>query len=212
MNATMGKGRSARARSPADLVARFRRSQDGVAAIEFAMLAIPFFLLLFAIIESCVAYAAEQVLDNAVDTLGRQLRTGQITFDDPARSSYMDEAAFRDAFCAEIEIMLDCSEDRLYLDVRGFQNFSQIPVAIPRVGDRPYGDLDRTEFDFAPLGSGKINMVRAYYRWQIITDLIRPHITNIRPADGSMPTDYLIVGTAAFQNEEYGNAVAAAGS
>jgi Flp pilus assembly protein TadG len=36
----------------------FRRSDEGAVAIEFAMLAIPFFMLLFAIIESCIAYAA----------------------------------------------------------------------------------------------------------------------------------------------------------
>ncbi len=48
-----------------------------------------------------------------------------------------------------------------------------------------------------------INMMRAYYRWEIITDLVRPYITTIRPSDGSMPSQYLIVATAAFQNEQY---------
>jgi Flp pilus assembly protein TadG len=46
-------------------------------------------------------------------------------------------------------------------------------------------------------------MLRAYYRWQIMTDIIRPYITTIHPADGSMPTDFLIVATAAYQNEKY---------
>ena len=46
-------------------------------------------------------------------------------------------------------------------------------------------------------------MLRAYYRWQVITDLVRPYITTIRPADGSMPSDFLIVATTAFQNENY---------
>jgi Flp pilus assembly protein TadG len=98
--------------------------------------------------------------------------------------------------------MLDCDE-KLYLDVRTFTDFGDIPLGIPRVDDKPYGDLDTSNFAYTPGGPGSINMVRAYYRWQIITDLIRPYITNIRPDDGSMPSDYLIVGTAAFQNEAY---------
>ena len=52
-------------------------------------------------------------------------------------------------------------------------------------------------------GAGTINMLRAYYRWEIITDLVRPYITTIRPSDGSMPTQYLIIATSAFQNEQY---------
>lgn len=187
--------------SSASPLARLKRSEDGVAAIEFAILAIPFFLLLFAIIESCVAYAAEQVLDNAVDEMGRQLRTGQIT-DQAGDAAYMSSEEFREAFCDRIDMMMDC-DDKLYLDVRTFSDFGDIPRGIPRVDDKPYGDLKTDDFDYDPGGPGSINMVRAYYRWQVITDLIRPYITNIRPDDGSMPSDYLIVGTAAFQNEAY---------
>jgi Flp pilus assembly protein TadG len=46
-------------------------------------------------------------------------------------------------------------------------------------------------------------MLRAYYRWEITADLVRPYITTIRPTDASMPRQYLIVATAAFQNEQY---------
>jgi Flp pilus assembly protein TadG len=180
----------------------FRRSDEGAVAIEFAMLAIPFFMLLFAIIESCIAYAAEQVLDNAVDDIGRQLRTGQITAGANLPTD-MNAAEFREAFCEHIQIMLSCDTDKLYLDIRSFSNFSNIPVGIPREDNRAFGDLDTTNFGYSPGGAGSINMVRAFYRWPIITDLIRPYITNIRPEDGSMPTDYLIVGTSAFQNEAY---------
>lgn len=188
------------------LIARWRRSDDGAAAIEFAILAIPFFLLLFAIIEACVAYAAEQVLDNAVDTMGRQLRTGQITFVDEDASTYMTEGQFREAFCDEIAVLLSCDDDRLYIDVESFDTFGAIPVGVPLQN----GDLNEGAFGFDPGGPGTINMVRAYYRWHIITDLIRPYITNLHPSDGS--SQYLIVGTAAFQNEDFSTALASSGS
>ncbi len=185
------------------------RSRDGAAAIEFAILAIPYFLIIFAIIETFVAFAAEQLVTNAVNTLGRQLRTGQITYQLNRVDTDMDVTKFRRAFCNEVNIMIQCSESeittpsKLYIDARTFASFAAIPTTIPRVSTDAFADIDPTSFNFAPGGPSTINMLRAYYRWQVITDLVRPYITTIRPADGSMPSDFLIVATTAFQNENY---------
>ena len=63
--------------SKPSLIARFMRNQGGSTAIEFAVLAIPFSSLVFAILESCIAFAGQQVLTNADDEVTRQLRTVQ---------------------------------------------------------------------------------------------------------------------------------------
>ncbi|KKX31676.1 TadE/TadG family type IV pilus assembly protein [Rhizobium sp. LC145] len=185
------------------------RSRDGAAAIEFALLAIPYFLIVFAIIETFIAFMAEQLVSTAVDNMARQIRMGQITYG-LNLSSNKDRDKFREAFCDEISILIRCSEEeiktpqKLYLDVRSFPTFADIPKEIPRVSDKPFADLDALNANhYSPGGPKSINMVRAYYRWQIITDLVRPYITTIRPEGQSMPTDFLIVGTAAFQNEDY---------
>lgn len=186
---------------------RFRRNQDGSAAIEFGLLAFPFFLLIFATIEAFIAFAGEQLLENAVDTMSRQIRTGQITFN-MGRSTDKSEVQFRALFCDEISLMIKCEENedpdnrKLYLDVREFTKFSDVPNYIPRMSDDQFADLDPTDFDYDPGGPGTINIVRAYYRWEVMTDLVRPFITNIRK-DGEMPRDYLMVATAAFRNEVY---------
>lgn len=188
---------------------KLARSRDGAAAIEFAILAIPYFLIVFAIIETFVAFAAEQLVTNAVNTLGRQLRTGQITYQLNRVDTDMDVTKFRRAFCNEVNIMIQCSESeittpsKLYIDARTFASFAAIPKTIPRVSTASYADIDPTSFKFTPGGPSTINMLRAYYRWQVMTDLVRPYITTIRPADGSMPSDFLIVATTAFQNENY---------
>ena len=177
---------------------RLLRSRDGAAAIEFALLAIPYFLIIFAIIETFVAYTGEQLIGNAVDTLARQLRTGEIKSD-------TTKDAFREKFCDEISILIHCDggdSERLILDVRSFSTYADIPTTIPRVGGASFGALDATDA-FQPGGSGTINMLRAYYRWEIITDLVRPYISNIRPADGSLPKEFLIVATATYKNEDY---------
>src|SRR6195952_5978995 len=103
-------------------MSRLLRSKDGATAIEFAMLAIPYFMIIFAIIETFVAFTAEQLVTNAVDVMARQLRTGQITYN-MGRTTDMTQAQFRQAFCNEISIMIGCSASeittpaKLYLDV-----------------------------------------------------------------------------------------------
>lgn len=186
---------------------RLARSDDGAAAIEFAILAFPYFLIVFAIIETFIAFTGEQLVTNAVDTMARKLRTGQITFG-MGRTTDMNEKQFRTEFCNEISILITCSStelttpNKLYLDIRTFGTFAAIPKTIPRMSSDRFADIDTTSFKFNPGGPGTINMFRAYYRWQIMTDIVRPYITSVRPKSG-MPTDFLIIATSAFQNEAY---------
>jgi len=185
---------------------RLFRSKDGAAAIEFALLAIPYFLIVFAIIETFVAYTAEQLVANAVDTMGRQLRTGNITYSstNTTATTYIDAAKFRRAFCGEVSILIQCSEaeiatpSKLWLDVKSYTNFSDMPTALPVTSS---GDFNTAGLGYSPGGAGTRNMLRAYYKWDITTDLLRPYISNIRPTSGS--SYFLIVETSVFKNEDY---------
>lgn len=183
---------------------RILRSSDGAAAIEFALLAIPYFMIVFAILETFVAYTGEQLVANAVDTMSRQLRTGNITYN-MGRTTDKNVTQFRQAFCDEVSILIKCSPaevatpENLLLDVRTFSTFAQIPSTIPRNSSN---DLDTSSFAYSPGGPKTINMVRAYYKWDVIVDLIRPYITSIRPS-GGRPNYFLIVETSAFRIEDY---------
>lgn len=195
---------TAQARRPSSRVRRLLRSKEGATAIEFALLAIPYFVIVFAILETFVAYTAEQLVSNATDTLGRKLRTGQITYN-LGSSTDMTEAQFRQAFCDEIAIMIKCSTtevatpDKLWLDVETYTSFANMPTTIPRVdANDVHSELQTTGFKFAPGASGSVNMLRAFYKWQIISDLVRPYI-----ATSTQSNTFLIVATAAFKNENY---------
>lgn len=187
---------------------RLRHDREGAAALEFAILAVPFMLLIFATFETFFAFAGEQLLANAVETMARKIRTGEITFGQ-GKPTDVTETEFRQLFCDEISILNMCSateavsQDKLHLDVRQFASFADMPREVPKVSADEFSDLDITGFAFAPGGAKSKNMLRAYYRWQIMTDLMRPYITNIRPADKPVPTDFLIVQTSAFENEDY---------
>ncbi|WFU47608.1 TadE/TadG family type IV pilus assembly protein [Sinorhizobium terangae] len=191
------------------LLRRFFGDRKGATAIEFALLALPFFVIVFASIETFVAFAGEQLLANATDTLARKIRTGEITFEDSSKPGFKTKEQFRQAFCDEIAILMPCSAtevnepNKLYLDVRNITDLTQFPTAVPRIGSSSSSDLDTSGFQFTPGGAGAFTMVRAYYRWEVITDLVRPYVTNLRPAGSSMPRDFLMVATATFRNENY---------
>lgn len=199
---------NAKRRRRRGVLRRLLGARDGTSSIEFALLALPFMLVVFASLETFAAFTAEQLLAHATEQMARKVRTGEITFGlNPATD--MSEEQFRQAFCDEISILMTCSgteakkPSRLFIDVRSFSDFSKIPVAIPRIGGDKNSDLDTSGFKFAPGGPTTINIVRAYYRWNVVTDLVRPYVTNLRPAGSSMPDDYLMVSTSAFRNEAY---------
>nr|WP_307157754.1 TadE/TadG family type IV pilus assembly protein [Rhizobium paknamense] len=183
----------------------FRRSRDGAAAIEFAILAIPYMLIVFAILETFIAFIAEQVVYSAVDKLGREIRTGNITYN-LSRSTDVTAAQFRQLVCNEISFLMSCdatevsTPTRLWVDVRTFSTFADIPTTISTTSS---GSLDTSSMAFTPGGSGKINMVRFFYYWPITVDLVRPYIANIKLPSASSKSDYLIISTIAFQNEDY---------
>ncbi|MCX8995682.1 pilus assembly protein [Rhizobiaceae bacterium BDR2-2] len=188
------------------LLPRLARSRDGAAAIEFALLAIPYFVIVFAIFETFIAFTGEQLVSNAVDTMARKLRTGQIT----AASS--TEPEFRRAFCAEVSILISCSESeinvpsKLYLDIRSFPDFASIPKNFTLLEEEEEGegsDLDTSTFQYNPGGPSTINMLRAYYKWQVITDLVRPYISNIKLGTDGSNSYFLIMATAAYKNEAF---------
>lgn len=178
------------------LLRRLLKRRDGASAIEFALLALPFFIIIFASFETFLAFSAEQVFANANEAMARQIRTGQI-------KAANGEAAYRKAFCEEIKILMPCSTkeltqaDKLFIHVESVPSYSAITKAVTLID----GDLDTSKFKFAPGGKQSINIVRAYYRWDIITDLVRPMITNVRSADGSR--SYLMVATVVIQNEDF---------
>lgn len=180
---------------------RFRRDKNGSAAIEFALLAFPFFLMIFAIIETCLTFGAEQTLNYAVDKLGRQLRTGQITFA-TGNSTDMTEDEFRAALCEEIKIFFSCGTDmdtRLFVDLQSYTTFADIPKDVPVTA----GELDDSGFAFNPGGPSTINMLRAYYIRGIAVDMFRPYLANIKKDGDSQTNHYLIVATTAYRNENY---------
>ncbi len=133
--------------------------------------------------------------------MGRQLRTGQITFA-TGEATDKTEDEVRTMLCDEVSIMFSCGsdvDDRLFVDLQSYATFASIPTEVPVVS----GQLDDSGFSFSPGGASTINMLRAYYIRNIAVDLFRPYLANIKASGDSDANHFLIVATTAYRNEAY---------
>lgn len=179
------KGRKPRRRR---LIAALVKDRSGTTAIEFAMLAIPFSLLVFAILESCISFAAQQLLINATDDIARQVRTGQLKLAD------LTDNKLGDLICARIDILVAAGCPGLAVDLRHFDTFQQAAALTIPFKD---GDLDESGFKVDPGPSLSKNMLRVFYRWPVMTDFMRKAMSNL--PDGKT----LLFATTTWQNEPF---------
>jgi Flp pilus assembly protein TadG len=167
-------------------VRRFARGEDGIAAVEFGIVAAPFLALMFAIMETALVFFASQTLETAVADSARLIMTGQ------AQQQGFTEAQFKTAVCSKILGLFDCASG-LKIDVKTYNNFSAISGAKPIDAN---GNL-QTNFGYSPGAAGDIVVVRLMYEWPIYVSLLG---FNLADMSGNKR---LIIATAAFRNEPY---------
>jgi Flp pilus assembly protein TadG len=168
---------------------RFFRNKNGAVAIEFAALALPFSLLVFAILESCISFAAQQVLSNTTEDIARKLRTGQIL------SSDVTETKLKGWICSDLELIVSSGCPGLEVDLQEYSTFAN--AAKVRIKYTSDDDIDTSGFAVSPGGSGTKNQLRVFYRWPVITDFMRKYMSNLK--DGKT----LLFATVTWQNEPY---------
>jgi Flp pilus assembly protein TadG len=169
------------------LTRRFLRDQRGSTAIEFVALALPFSLLVFAILESCLSFAAQEVMANATDDLARQFRTGQI--------KTIAEAELKNTICDRLKVIVpgDCNGN-LSVDLRELTSFAEAAKLRIKVTN---GNLDTSGFKVELGKSGSKNMLRTFYRWPVITDLMKSSMSNL---NGNKTLHF---ATTTWQNEPF---------
>jgi len=170
---------------PLRLVRRFVRHQEGAAAVEFGMVALPFLGLTFAILETALVFFAGQTLETAVADSSRLIMTGQ------AQTLGWSKDDFKTAVCSHIHGLFDCANG-VYVDVKTYANFSAITSDPPITN----GQLDPTKVNYSPGDVGNIEVVTLYYQWPIYVSLLGNNLSNVG-------NTRLLVATAVFRNEPY---------
>lgn len=179
-------GNPANKRPGRGLLGRFRRRADGAVALEFAIVSIPFFALLFAIIETALMFFVSQILDSAVTKAARQIRTGQ------AQQVGMTASTFKTNVCNNMYALVNCGSN-LYIDVKTYTSFNGYTPAPPI--DPTTKQMKPTTF--TPGGSGDIVVVRAFYAWPVYFNLLAAKATKL--SDGRV----LLGAVVAFRNEPF---------
>lgn len=110
------------------LLKRFRKDSQGVTAVEFAMIAVPFLSLLFVIFESALVFFTQQGLEAATADAARVILTGQTltgTTPQGASTALTSSDAFRSQVMCKLKSLpsfIDCS--KLIIDVRNQSGFA----------------------------------------------------------------------------------------
>lgn len=140
------------------------RNKDGTTAIEFALLAVPFFMICIAIVEMSLMFTAAALLETATSRASRLLRTGEIqqTANDPAAQELM----FRQALCAQARALISCDDIVVEaVSMGGFGNYGNFAPQFDANGNM-------VSQGFSPGGSRDTVMVRAAFRYRFMTPLI----------------------------------------
>ncbi|QFT34259.1 TadE-like protein [Labrenzia sp. THAF82] len=165
-----------------------RKDESGATAIEFGLVAIPFFLILFGIVEVGLIHMVNRMLDNAVIEASRMIRTGQ------AQTSGFGADDFEGEICNSLPAFL-CNTERIVVVVDQIDSFS----AAGSTNDMYDADGDLVEdssYTSEANNSGEIVVVNVVYRWPMITSLL-----SLNLADHG--TERHLTSTLVFRNEPW---------
>jgi Flp pilus assembly protein TadG len=185
-------------------VRAFGRSQDGAAAVEFAFVAVPFFALLFAIIETALMFWTNEVLEESLSQASRRLLTGQAVSRYTSSNPVTNAEAFRNDICAVAPMgLIDCS--KLYVDVKVYTDFAGAKGGTTSpISD---GKLDLSKFSYNQPQPGQIVVARAVLDYRLfLTAWASEKLGNLGPGHRAL------VATTAFRAEPFATSATGAGT
>jgi Flp pilus assembly protein TadG len=187
----IGKAALARSGLPR-ACSRFGRNDAGATAVEFSLVALPFIALMFAIIETALAFFAQNYFEDTLARTARLVRTGQ------AQQTAITVDQFKALMCLKLSPMFNCPNG-ITLDVRKYSSFGDITLSVPVIpqGQPNAGNLDTSNTKYELGKGGDIVVLRAYYEWPVFVNRLGNNLATL--PDGK----HLLVATAAFRNEPF---------
>ena len=168
------------------VIKRRRGAEEGSAAVEFALVALPFCFMMFAVLELGLVFVIDSVLENAVISTGRLIRTGQ------AEAQGLTASTFKTKLCANMSIFSgDCSS-RAYVDVRTITQFN---TSLP--DPMSTGSFNSGSLTYNQGGTGTITVVRVWYKQPLLTPFLSQGLSRLN--DGSA----MLTAVTAFKNEPW---------
>jgi Flp pilus assembly protein TadG len=192
MRAVSKKNRNSCWLRPFNHVKRLKREEDGATAVEFAIVATPFFMFIFALIGCALYFFIMNSVEWGMDQSSRLIRTGQ------AVSSKMTVDQFKQKVCDAAGPMVKCENLQLFV--------SRSPDWAS-VSTQPCVDKDNNVIlnkvpgsDLIAIYSGAASdvvVVTACYDWGFASKIPFLKLGNMK--DGSM----MMQTATAFRSEPY---------
>lgn len=172
------------------LVKRMARNEQGVTAVEFGMVALPFIVLIIALLETALVHMTTLDLENAVKDASRDIRTGQ------AQIEALSADQFKELVCDKVVLISLCeTTPDLVIDVRSYEGFEGISMDPSDVYDEDGNFIGGENFS---MGSAlKVVVVRAYYRMELVAQMPEIGLAN------AGPHHRMINAMAVFRNEPF---------
>lgn len=168
---------------------RFLRNDEGVVAIEFGAVALPFFFLIIGTLETAIVFMASMALDHGMQRTARFVQTGQ------ADAISMSEADFKTMVCDQAVMLPNCA-DNLNVDVRAFDSFTEAEFTSMTQDDGTPKETEDYEYDIGEEESTVV--VRVSYEWTILASFINSRLGNIDSTGNR-----LLISSWAFKNEPF---------
>ncbi len=162
---------------------KWKKKEEGVTAIEFSMLLMPYLMLCLGIIELSLMFTSASLLEGATGSAARLIRTGQLQ-----QSGQDPETVFRDAFCEFAVVLINCND--VVIEVTTLDEYGDFTPPVYDAG----GQMVSSGFDAG--GSNSKVLIRVSYRYSMITPLVGPILNG---ADGAT----VFMSTIVLQTEPY---------
>lgn len=157
-----------------------KADEKGTTAIEFAMVAAPFFLFAFAIMGIGLQFFTINALEHGVEAAARQIRTGQMQngklVDGETVANTVQD--FKNLVCSEagsyISGELDesdnCTNDKLVIHIDSGANWSDVAATPCLDEDGNLAPMDAEDTDAISTktgGASQVVLVTACYEWEL---------------------------------------------
>jgi Flp pilus assembly pilin Flp len=170
----------------------FFSDRRGAAAVEFALISIPFFGITFGMIEILIIFVVTNTLENGIDQAAMRIKTGEWT------AESVSQTVVKETICGGLSPVLNC-DDALVLDVRPLDPEAPPPDALAQaaMGDEGSGTSTAAQADFDTGEAEDVVVLRAMFGWSLVTPILSAPLANLPD------NQRLIVATRTFTNEAF---------
>ena len=177
-------------------IRRYLQNKEGTAAIEFAILAIPFFMLIFAVLELAIVFFMTSNLNHALNEVGRQIRVGSF-------NACSSKDAFKEQVC-EVMAGNGICREALRIDVVSGDSFASIKLPPPPGPDPENPDQeididDNSIWDDRSANPDVPIVIRGLYYHPLALPSKLSQLSNVEGQDIR-----ILTAITAFKNEPFG--------